>query len=205
MPGVPGGLDEDPPDVGVARFRDAPTPFLIPGGGLAREEPDIGHESPGVAEALEVPNLDQDRQRPEGIDPPEAAEPGHRGPVRRLLGNGLDLPLQVGAAGEELTYGEAVLLRCRGSLGMERSSGTSAPGRSSPATSELLLSSRATYVVSFFTTGLLSHVALSRCWNNPRYYAIGQAGPSISSKGRLTRVHLGAPGSSPLLGKQVRI
>ena len=107
---MPRGLDQDPPDVGVARLRDAPAPFPIPRGGLARDQPDVRHELAGMREPLEVPHLDQERQRGERVEASEAAEPAHRGPVGRLLGNGLELLRQVGPPGEELRPGEAILL-----------------------------------------------------------------------------------------------
>ena len=47
-----------------------------------------------------------------------------------------------------------------------------------------LLSSMATCVIRSFMTGPLSHVALFLTGNNPRYYALGVAGPSIWSKPR---------------------
>ena len=85
MPVVPGGLHEEPPDVAVARLGDAAAPFPVPGGGFTRDEADVGHAPPRVAEALEVPDLDQDRQGPEGIEAPEAAEPADGLAVGGLL------------------------------------------------------------------------------------------------------------------------
>ncbi len=60
-------------------------------------------------------------------------------------------------------------------------SGGGTSGRKIPAMITRLLSSRATCVVPFFMTGLLSHVALFPYRDNPRYCAIGQAGLSIWS------------------------
>src|SRR3989441_6347725 len=69
-----------------------------------------------------------------------------------------------------------------GSLGSSRNSGAGAPGRKIPATIFRLLSSSATYVVPFSMTGLLSPVALFRA-GTIHDHAIGQAGPSILSRG----------------------
>src|SRR5262249_50339454 len=72
-----------------------------------------------------------------------------------------------------------------GSFGSSRCSDSLGPGRKMATTSLRLLSSSATNVVPFSMTGLLSHVALFPTRNNPRHFAIGQAGPSILSKGLL--------------------
>src|SRR5262252_10156157 len=88
---VPGGLDEDPARVRIAGFRQRTPPVGLAGGVLARHQPQVGHELPGPAEALEVHDLGHEHHRRERADAAEAAQPPDGVPIRRRLREGRDL------------------------------------------------------------------------------------------------------------------
>src|SRR5262245_7478196 len=52
VPIVPSGLDQDPARVRIAGFRQRTPPVGLAGGVLAGDQPQVGHEFPGPAEAL---------------------------------------------------------------------------------------------------------------------------------------------------------
>ena len=108
--GMPARFDQDPPDVGVAGLGDAPPLRPVPGGVLARDQAEIGHELPGMREALKVPELGEQGHRREGVDPAEAAEPAHPFAVGRGLGQGRNLSGQVRDPGQEL-FDRAAIFR----------------------------------------------------------------------------------------------
>ncbi len=79
----PGCLDEDAPQVRVARLGDAALVSRGAAGVLARHQAGEGHERGRAGEAPEVADLDEQHERGEGRDPPQRRQAPHRGLVPR--------------------------------------------------------------------------------------------------------------------------
>jgi hypothetical protein len=88
---VPGGLDEEAPRVGVPGAGDGAALLRLSARVFAGDEAEEGHEGTGSREAAEVVELGDEAHCRDGVDPPEAAEPGDRFAVGLF-----------GAAGSEL-------------------------------------------------------------------------------------------------------
>src|SRR6476646_4690875 len=82
MPIVPRGFDEDAPQMAVARFRDAA--LRAPGATrvLGGHEADKGHGAGGGRKAPRVAELGGERERGQGVDAAEAAQPLDTRPER---------------------------------------------------------------------------------------------------------------------------
>jgi hypothetical protein len=72
--------------VGVADLRDRALPTSLAGGVLGGHQPDEGHELLCPPEAAEVADLDDERERGQGVDPAQAAQPCHELAPGLLLG-----------------------------------------------------------------------------------------------------------------------
>src|SRR5207253_1983515 len=79
---VPGRLDQQPPDVAVADLRDRALSALLARGMLARHETDEGHELLGGAEAAEVADLTDERERGQRVNAAQTAQPSNELPPR---------------------------------------------------------------------------------------------------------------------------
>ena len=85
--GMPGGLHEDPPEVGVASLGDGALGPAFARGALTGHEADEGHERGCALEAAEVPDLDRDGQRAELGDAAQGTEAGDGGRERWSMGD----------------------------------------------------------------------------------------------------------------------
>ena len=72
---VPGGFDEEAPDMGVAGLGDAAAPVALGTAVLARHQAEVGHQLPRRREAPEAMQLGDDGQRGDRVDAAEAAQP----------------------------------------------------------------------------------------------------------------------------------
>lgn len=95
LTGVPGGLDEDVADPGVAGFGDGAEASSLPGGVLAGNETDVGHELARVLEAAHVAELGGDDHGGLGFEPAEATEAIDQGLVAGREGEVLDAAIQI--------------------------------------------------------------------------------------------------------------
>ena len=91
---VPGGLDQEAADVAVSDLGDRALAAHFARGVLRGHQPDEGHELLGAAETAEVADLGDERERGQGLDPAQAAQPGDELAPRALLGRLPDRPLQ---------------------------------------------------------------------------------------------------------------
>jgi hypothetical protein len=106
VPIVPGRFDEDPSHVGVPGLGDPALAVGVARGVLTRHQPHVGHELAGRAEPPEVHELGEENHRAERVDAAEAPQPADRLAVRGALGEGLDLPVELGQAHLGLLDGE---------------------------------------------------------------------------------------------------
>ena len=101
--------------MGVARLRDAAPGDLPAAGVLPGDEPYDAHERAGRVEAPEVEDLQEDRDRGQGVDAPEAPEPGDRRDPGIAAGQGGHLGVQGLPARPEGRSRQAALVQ--GALG----------------------------------------------------------------------------------------
>src|SRR5205823_5967507 len=85
-PRMPGRLDQQATDVAVADLGDRALPASLAGGVLGRYEPDERHQLLCAAEAAEVPDLRDERERGQRVDPAQAAQPRDQPAPGPLLG-----------------------------------------------------------------------------------------------------------------------
>ena len=76
MPVVPGRLDQDASQLGVAGPRNSAAPDAPPTGVFGGHESRKGHDSPGRREASRVAEFHGEHEGAEGIDAAEAAQAG---------------------------------------------------------------------------------------------------------------------------------
>jgi hypothetical protein len=74
---MPGGLDEQPPYVAVARLGDLAAALLASRGMLTGDQPQEGHEAAWGVEAHEVVELGDQTHGGESFDAPEATKRSH--------------------------------------------------------------------------------------------------------------------------------
>jgi hypothetical protein len=72
--------------VAVADLGDRSLPASLAGGVLGGHEPDEGHELLGRPEAVEIADLNDQRERGQGVDAAQAAQPCHQLAPGLLLG-----------------------------------------------------------------------------------------------------------------------
>lgn len=93
--GVPGRLDEDVPDPGVAGLGDGAQASSLSRGVLAGNETDIGHELAWALEVLHVAELGGKDHGGLGLEPAEATETVDQGVVARREGEVLDAAVPI--------------------------------------------------------------------------------------------------------------
>lgn len=77
MPIVPSRLDKHPARVAITGLRNTSASLPLPGGVLARDQAQMGHELPRAVKPLKVADLHQQDESRQRGDPPEAAQPPH--------------------------------------------------------------------------------------------------------------------------------
>ena len=71
---VPGCFNEQPSQMAVACLGNPPLATFVAAGMLGGDEPEVGHELAGIGEAAEIPDVRNEGQRDEGLDPFEGGE-----------------------------------------------------------------------------------------------------------------------------------
>jgi len=75
---VPGGFDQDSPDEGIARLRDAAPAGVLATRVLAGHKSQVRHERPSALKPPEVMELGDDDHRRQRVDAAKAAQPRDR-------------------------------------------------------------------------------------------------------------------------------